>query len=101
MASLFPLGKRSKALHVNILQELIYKKLLMCYTGTDLAYICAILLLDLSRKIMRGLCVALGGSADEMEGEIAGDPFWVLQTIGYTAASMLDEHDKADNVVGW
>ncbi|PHT57034.1 putative 2-oxoglutarate-dependent dioxygenase [Capsicum baccatum] len=51
--------------------------------------------------IMRGICLALGGSADEMEGEIAGDPFWVLQTIGYTAASMLDEHDKADNVVGW
>ncbi|KAK4712158.1 hypothetical protein R3W88_006671 [Solanum pinnatisectum] len=56
---------------------------------------------DVSRKIMRGIGLALGGSADEMEGEIAGDPFWVLRTIGYPASSILDEHDKADNVVGW
>uniref|UniRef100_M1CC56 Flavonol synthase n=1 Tax=Solanum tuberosum TaxID=4113 RepID=M1CC56_SOLTU len=55
---------------------------------------------DVSRKIMRGIGLALGGSADEMEGEIAGDPFWVLRTIGYPASSILDEYDKADNVVG-
>lgn len=56
---------------------------------------------DVSRKIMRGIGLALGGSADEMEGKIAGDPFWVLRTIGYPASSILDEHDKANDVVGW
>ncbi|KAJ8567289.1 hypothetical protein K7X08_019497 [Anisodus acutangulus] len=54
----------------------------------------------LRKLIMRGIALALGGSADEMEGEIAGDPFWVLRTIGYPAASISDGHDKADNVVG-
>jgi isopenicillin N synthase-like dioxygenase len=38
---------------------------------------------DLSRKIMRGIAMALGGKADAFEGEIAGDPFWVLRLIGY------------------
>lgn len=56
---------------------------------------------DVSRKMMRGIGLALGGSADEMEGKIAGDPFWVLRTIGYPASSILDEHDKANDVVGW
>ncbi|KAM3360882.1 hypothetical protein P3S68_015736 [Capsicum galapagoense] len=32
----------------------------------------------LSRKIMIGIALALGGLVDEMEGEIGGDPFWVL-----------------------
>nr|GMC83122.1 probable 2-oxoglutarate-dependent dioxygenase At3g49630 [Ipomoea batatas]GMC99235.1 probable 2-oxoglutarate-dependent dioxygenase At3g49630 [Ipomoea batatas] len=42
---------------------------------------------DLSRKIMRGIALALGGSVDEIEGEIAGDPFWVLRIIGYPGAA--------------
>ncbi|KAK6798381.1 hypothetical protein RDI58_006083 [Solanum bulbocastanum] len=55
---------------------------------------------DLSRKIMRGIALALGGSADEMEGEIGGDPFWVLRIIGYPAASISNGHDKAHDDVG-
>ncbi|KAJ8546185.1 hypothetical protein K7X08_018768 [Anisodus acutangulus] len=55
---------------------------------------------DLSRKIMRGIALALGGSAEEMEGEIGGDPFWVFRIIGYPAASISNGHDKADNDVG-
>lgn len=50
---------------------------------------------------MRGIALALGGSADEMEGEIGGDPFWVFRIIGYPAASISNGHDKADNDVGW
>lgn len=60
-----------------------------------------ILLTDLSRKIMRGIALALGGSADEMEGEIGGDPFWVFRIIGYPAASISNGHDKAHDDVGW
>ncbi|MCD7455523.1 hypothetical protein HAX54_028507 [Datura stramonium] len=55
---------------------------------------------DLSRKIMRGISLALGGPANEMEGEIGGDPFWVLRIIGYPAASISNGHDKAENDVG-
>ncbi|KAM3363476.1 putative 2-oxoglutarate-dependent dioxygenase isoform X1 [Capsicum galapagoense] len=55
---------------------------------------------DLSQKIMRGIALALGGSADEMEGEIGGDPFWVLRVIGYPAASISNGHDKPENDVG-
>ncbi|KAJ6419844.1 hypothetical protein OIU84_029880 [Salix udensis] len=42
---------------------------------------------DLSRKIVRGIALALGGSADEFEGERAGDAFWVLRVIGYPGVS--------------
>ncbi|KAL6572985.1 hypothetical protein OROHE_002461 [Orobanche hederae] len=38
---------------------------------------------DLSRKIMRGIALALGGPMDVFEGNRAGDPFWVLRVIGY------------------
>ncbi|KAK9109276.1 hypothetical protein Sjap_017336 [Stephania japonica] len=41
------------------------------------------LLTDLARKIMRGIALALGGSPDEFEGDIAGEPFWVMRLIGY------------------
>ncbi|KAK2657526.1 hypothetical protein Ddye_010578 [Dipteronia dyeriana] len=44
---------------------------------------------DLSRNIMRGIALALGGSPYEFEGERAGDPFWVLRIIGYPG----QEHD--------
>ncbi|OMP01944.1 Isopenicillin N synthase [Corchorus olitorius] len=42
---------------------------------------------DLSRKIMRGIALALGGSADEFEGDRGGDPFWYLRLIGYPGIS--------------
>lgn len=73
------------------------------YTGTEkmLVKFYIILLADLSRKILRGIALALGGSADEMEGEIGGDPFWVLRIIGYPAASISNGNEKADSDVGW
>ncbi|KAF3661155.1 green ripe-like 1 [Capsicum annuum] len=55
---------------------------------------------DLSQKIMRGIALALDGSTDEMEGEIGGDPFWVLRLIGYDAASISNGHDRTQNDVG-
>ncbi|PHT66192.1 putative 2-oxoglutarate-dependent dioxygenase, partial [Capsicum annuum] len=54
---------------------------------------------NLSRKILREIALALGGSADEMEGEISGDPFWVLRIIGYPAASISNGHDRTQNDV--
>ncbi|KAM6557993.1 hypothetical protein CsatA_027232 [Cannabis sativa] len=38
---------------------------------------------DLSRNIMRGIALALGGSPYEFEGNRAGDPFWVVRILGY------------------
>lgn len=49
---------------------------------------------ELSRKIMRGIALALGGSADEFEGERAGDPFWVLRIIGYPGVANAND-------IGW
>lgn len=37
----------------------------------------------LSRKILRGIALALGGPPDVFEGNSAGDPFWVMRVIGY------------------
>ena len=59
------------------------------------------LLTDLSRKIMRGITLALGASADAFEGEIAGDPFWVLRIIGYPGLSHANGQDMQKNGVGW
>ncbi|PON35320.1 Oxoglutarate/iron-dependent dioxygenase, partial [Parasponia andersonii] len=39
--------------------------------------------LYLSRNIMRGIALALGGSPYEFEGDRAGDAFWVTSIIGY------------------
>ncbi|KAI4386673.1 hypothetical protein MLD38_004586 [Melastoma candidum] len=55
---------------------------------------------DLSKKIMRGIALALGGSPYEFEGERAGDPFWVLRIIGYPGASKENGHDSKENDVG-
>ncbi|XP_062077477.1 probable 2-oxoglutarate-dependent dioxygenase At3g50210 [Humulus lupulus] len=38
---------------------------------------------DLSRNIMRGIALALGGSPYEFEGDRAGDAFWVVRILGY------------------
>lgn len=51
---------------------------------------------DLSRNIMRGIALALGGSPYEFEGERAGDAFWVLRVIGYPGVFSDDKND-----IGW
>jgi len=38
---------------------------------------------DLSRKIMRGIALALGGPVDAFEGTIAGDPYWGIRLVSY------------------
>ncbi|KAH8503335.1 hypothetical protein H0E87_014565 [Populus deltoides] len=55
---------------------------------------------DLSRKIMRGIALALGGSADEFEGERAGDAFWVLRVIGYPGVSSTNGQNAPENDIG-
>ncbi|KAI3824144.1 hypothetical protein L1987_05593 [Smallanthus sonchifolius] len=55
---------------------------------------------DLSRKIMRGIALALGGSVDEFEGKIAGDPFWVLRIIGYPGATSISDEGLPKNDIG-
>lgn len=56
---------------------------------------------DLSRKILRGIALALCSSADAFEGEIAGDAFWVLRIIGYPGASNEKSEELAQNDIGW
>ncbi|KAL1824281.1 hypothetical protein DCAR_0312338 [Daucus carota subsp. sativus] len=54
----------------------------------------------LSRKIMRGIALALGASLDELEGGRAGDPFWVFRIIGYPGVSSIDGLHGPNNDVG-
>ncbi|KAL6603200.1 hypothetical protein ACP70R_043561 [Stipagrostis hirtigluma subsp. patula] len=53
---------------------------------------------DLSRKIMRGIALALGGTIDAFEGETAGDAFWVLRLIGYPVD--IPEEQRTDTGCG-
>ncbi|WCJ31255.1 2-oxoglutarate (2OG) and Fe(II)-dependent oxygenase superfamily protein [Euphorbia peplus] len=55
---------------------------------------------DLSRKILRGIALALCGSADALEGGIGGNPFWVLRIIGYPDISSVKGHDSDENDIG-
>lgn len=55
---------------------------------------------ELSRKIMRGMALALGGLVNELEGQIAGDPFWVMRLIGYPVISKENGHDEPESGVG-
>ncbi|KAF3438999.1 hypothetical protein FNV43_RR17274 [Rhamnella rubrinervis] len=55
---------------------------------------------DLSRNIMRGIALALGGSPDEFEGERAGDAFWVMRIIGYPAISSANKPEMPKNDIG-
>ncbi|GAY50287.1 hypothetical protein CUMW_125460 [Citrus unshiu] len=55
---------------------------------------------DLSRKIMRGIALALGGSPYEFEGVRAGDAFWVLRIIGYPGLSGAKDQNKPENNIG-
>ncbi|KAJ0230427.1 2-oxoglutarate-dependent dioxygenase [Hirschfeldia incana] len=48
---------------------------------------------DLSRNILRGISLALGGSPYEFEGKLVGDPFWIMRIIGYPGANQ-------ENVIG-
>ncbi|XP_074564032.1 homoarginine-6-hydroxylase 2-ODD-233 isoform X2 [Curcuma longa] len=61
-------------------------------------YIC--LLRDLSRKIMRGIALALGGPPDAFEREKAGDSFWVMRLIGYPISSDIPEIQRTDTGCG-
>ncbi|KAM1156697.1 hypothetical protein ACFX13_028027 [Malus domestica] len=54
----------------------------------------------LSKKIMRGIALALGGSPYEFEGDRAGDAFWVMRLIGYPAARSPNASDIPKNDVG-
>ncbi|KAM0943110.1 putative aminocyclopropanecarboxylate oxidase [Dioscorea sansibarensis] len=58
------------------------------------------LLKDLSRKIMRGIALALGALPESFEGELAGNPFWVMRLIGYPALSNAKIPEMQGNDVG-
>ncbi|EOX91518.1 2-oxoglutarate (2OG) and Fe(II)-dependent oxygenase superfamily protein isoform 1 [Theobroma cacao] len=55
---------------------------------------------DLSRKIMRGIALALGGLPDEFEGERGGDAFWVMRLIGYPGVSAANGKCTPENDIG-
>ncbi|XP_073010639.1 homoarginine-6-hydroxylase 2-ODD-233-like isoform X1 [Typha latifolia] len=55
---------------------------------------------DLSRKIMRGIALGLGGSLDAFEGERAGDSFWVMRLIGYPVSADIPESQRTDTGCG-
>ncbi|XP_021735036.1 probable 2-oxoglutarate-dependent dioxygenase At3g50210 isoform X2 [Chenopodium quinoa] len=55
---------------------------------------------ELSRKIIQGISLALGGSVNELEGRIAGDPFWVMRLIGYPVISRENGHSELGNDIG-
>ncbi|KAK4759466.1 hypothetical protein SAY87_022597 [Trapa incisa] len=55
---------------------------------------------DISRNIMRGLALALGGSPNGFDGERAGDPFWALRIIGYPGVSTTNGHATSENDIG-
>lgn len=61
------------------------------------------MIVDLSRKILRGIALALGGQVDMFEGSVAGDPFWVLRIIGYPVLCHANDREipKMENDVGW
>ncbi|XWS45231.1 hypothetical protein CRYUN_Cryun15aG0118400 [Craigia yunnanensis] len=49
---------------------------------------------DLSRKIMRGIALALGGTPDEFEGKRGGDAFWMVRLNGYPGLSLPDDQEN-------
>lgn len=56
------------------------------------------LLTELSRKIMRGIALALGGEPEAFEGERAGDPFWVTRLIGYPGSTSTNPEAQSNDV---
>lgn len=58
------------------------------------------LLKEISRKIMRGIALALGGPVDTFEREqMAGDQFWVMRLIGYPGSADSGSTNTAS--LGW
>ncbi|CAN1139944.1 Probable 2-oxoglutarate-dependent dioxygenase At3g50210 [Linum perenne] len=56
---------------------------------------------QVSRKIMQGIALALGGSPSAFKGDIAGEPFWVLRIIGYPSLTAdANGHKKPEYDVG-
>ncbi|KAB1214765.1 hypothetical protein CJ030_MR5G017508 [Morella rubra] len=53
---------------------------------------------NLSRKILRGIALALGGSPDEFEGERAGDAFWVMRILGYPGVPTANCLDPGNDI---
>ncbi|CAN1298149.1 Probable 2-oxoglutarate-dependent dioxygenase At3g50210 [Linum perenne] len=49
---------------------------------------------QVSRKIMQGIALALGGSPSAFKGDIAGEPFWVLRIIGYPSLT-ADQNNQS------
>jgi isopenicillin N synthase-like dioxygenase len=58
-----------------------------------------VLVTDISRKIMRGIALALDAPIDVFEGDCAGDPFWVCRLIGYPVSADIPESERTDT--GW
>ncbi|KAL6883364.1 hypothetical protein ACP4OV_010778 [Aristida adscensionis] len=55
---------------------------------------------DLSRKIMRGIALALGGPIDAFEGAVAGDAFWAFRLASYPALADIPEENHTDIGLG-
>ncbi|KAH0995804.1 hypothetical protein GBA52_019668 [Prunus armeniaca] len=55
---------------------------------------------ELSRNIMRGIALALGGSPYEFEGERAGNAFWVMRLIGYPGVHSANDSDIPKEDIG-
>lgn len=62
---------------------------------------CFLLLSELSRNIMRGIALALGGSPYEFEGERAGNAFWVMRLIGYPGVHSANGSNIPKKDIGW
>ncbi|KAG0512675.1 hypothetical protein BDA96_10G034200 [Sorghum bicolor] len=54
------------------------------------------LLKDLSRKIMRGIALALGGPVDAFEGTVAGDPYCPMRLISYPVSTDVPEEKRTE-----
>ncbi|KAL4179609.1 hypothetical protein AMTRI_Chr13g88180 [Amborella trichopoda] len=55
---------------------------------------------DLSRIILKGIALALGGSPNTFEGERAGDPFWGMRIIGYPECTDIRRIEMQDDGIG-
>lgn len=58
---------------------------------------------ELSKNILGGIALALGGSPYEFEGDRAGDAFWAFRIIGYPGAVLPDRmsNKSPENEIGW
>ena len=50
---------------------------------------------------MRGIALALCALPESFEGELAGNPFWVMRLIGYPVLSDAKIPEMQGNDVGW